>query len=162
MSGDLPYEEKVIGEHLYRAYALPLEDWLELVELLAGILGEPLSALLRGEATFPGGEVSLPDFAVMASGAIKKLTKANLVRVLVIAGKSLQVEENGQRRPLVYDKQKLWWARQMAELAPAVALFLEAQFANFFAGIVTLLPAPSNSDAGLSESTSGSSPFPTS
>lgn len=150
MSLDLPHKERDINGTMYRAHTLMLDQWAECTEFLAGVLGEPLASLLRGD-TVLAGELGPGDFQSIVAGLAGQLTKKRIMELAVHLSRSLRHDGH----VMSVDSQKLWWPAHMKDLAPAVALFLEAQYSDFYEGLSDSLPATRSAVADLSAMESG-------
>jgi hypothetical protein len=138
MSLDLPYIERDINGTNYRATTLSLEHWAELTEGLADLLGEPMASVLRGDITTRGSLVR-SDIEFLIAGLISKVTKKRILEIVSHMGRGLKQDDH-----LLTSKQQLqWWPSHMKDLAPVIALFLEAQYTDFFEGLGDSLPQAS-------------------
>ena len=129
MSLDLPYKEKEINGTTYRSYTLNLDDWADLTESLASLLGDPMGAILRGDTTGPQ-DLGRSDIQFLIGGIVSKISKSRILDLTRHMGKSLR--QNGQL--LNAEQQKIYWPAHMKDLAGVVTLFLEAQYSDFFEG----------------------------
>jgi hypothetical protein len=132
---DLLYREREINGTMYRATTMALEDWASLTECLGGLLGEPMAAILRGDA-LTTRDLGRPDLEYVIGGLIGKLTKAKIIEITQHMAKSIRTADH----LLTSQQQSLWWPRHMKDLAPVLALFLEAQYSDFFEGLAGSLP----------------------
>jgi hypothetical protein len=160
---NLPFAERDINGTLYRANRLLFEEWAALTEDLADMLGEPAASLLRGDAMIPDADErgSMLEFMAVMLGSVdlpgvvrgltSRLTARNMTALARHMAKGLMVDG----KPLTYDRQKMHWAHHMRDLAPVVGLFLEAQYADFFAGFGGLLPPNGSPGSDLSGEVSG-------
>ncbi len=144
---DFPSKTSHVGKHEYRATALLLEDWADLGEYLARMLGEPASSFVAG---FRVGDADVLSMLLDAdSGAIvkllslveSKLTKHNIMELCHHMGGGLAVRDGGEWTQLTMDAQRAWWAHYRGELPGVVKLFLEAQYEGFFSGFAGMMPA---------------------
>ena len=153
---ELPFKDANIGPRTYRAYILPLERWAELTEYIATHIGGTVADMLRG---YQAGDVAaLLDIDVgVAADSISKLVKGMSAKQLLMfvdyAGGSLAVDDGKGLRRLNPEQQRAWWPYHMREMAPAMALFLKAQYADFFGGVGSLLPERPSGPDSLEEST---------
>ena len=72
--------------------------WSELTELLASFLGEPIAALLRGDAVIPPGQdasLSRGDIQGMIGMLSRKIDAKTITKIMQIMGNALH--ENGDR-----------------------------------------------------------------
>lgn len=131
MSGtiDLPFEEREIGEHLYRCDRLLLSKWIELEALLMRVLG--LQVL----------ELDEKNIAAYAPRAISQSTAADHDKIFALMGECLFVKmPEGTWAHLTRVTQERWWASYIGEMPATVGLFFEVQFKDFFTGLEKLLP----------------------
>jgi hypothetical protein len=147
MSLDLPYRERVIGGTTYRAHVLVLDDWAALTEVLADAIGEPVASLLRGDTVLPAGEqLRRGDVEVLVASLASRLTRKRVMDLVSFMAKSVRAGEH----VLTSQAQAVWWPRHMADLAPVVGLFLEAQYTDFFEGVLASLPLAQQAGSDLS------------
>ena len=136
-----PYLDREIGNHGYRAQQLKLTRWAELTEHLAMMLGQPFAAALRGGALDVDALLDGNTVVGMLSLVVERLSASNLLKLLDLAARSLRLEADSGE----YSVKKLaqWhehFRQNMGELAPAMVLFLEAQYRDFFDGLKGSLP----------------------
>jgi hypothetical protein len=137
---ELPYKARDINGREYKAYTLHLNKWAELTEFLSDVLGDPIASLLRGDAVVPEGtnpSLSKGDFTAMIGQLSKKINAKMIMRLANFMGNCLHVDNV----PLGSNKQTTWWSLHMADLAPAVKLFLESQYSDFYEGLSDSIPA---------------------
>jgi len=132
---DLPYREREINGIKYRATTLNLEDWAALSECLAGLLGEPMAAILRGDSVLRADLVG-SDMQYLIAGLAGKINKGKIMEICGHMAKGLRADDH----ILTSQQQYYWWPRHMRDLAPSIALFLEAQYSDFFEGLGASLP----------------------
>ncbi len=156
---DIPSTEETIVKTTYRAYTLPIDRWEELTELLAGVLGEPLANLLRGDAVIPDGNdprLGGDDIREAIGAMATKLRAGDMKALRRYMGESLQADG----KPLPEQKQRLWWSSHMREYAGAVSLFLRVQYADFFEGLSGCISQLPSAAPARSDGESDSSPSP--
>jgi hypothetical protein len=142
MSLDLPFIEREINGTNYRATTLSLEHWADLTESLADLLGDPMASVLRGDMT-TRASLMRSDIEFLIAGLISKVTKKKILEITSHMGRGLKQSDS-----LLTSKQQLqWWPSHMRDLAPVVALFLEAQYADFFEGLGDSLPQASQEES---------------
>lgn len=160
---DVPDKIERIGEHQYKCVALMQTDWEALGDFLAESIGAPIATLVKGydiayleQLPFSGsGGVGLI-FAAFS----KKMSRENAKALRQHMAKSLYVMD-GEWKVLDMAAQELWWAKNRRELPGVIELFLEAQYADFFGGLLGLKILNLAKDASLSRSPiaqGGSSP----
>jgi hypothetical protein len=126
---DLPFEERVIGEHTYRCSALMLTQWIELEALLMKVLG--LQVLDMDEK----------NLGAYAPKAIASSTAQDHEKIFQLLGYCLVVRnKEGGLTMLSRETQDKWWAVYRGEMPGVIGLFFEVQFKDFFTGLETLSP----------------------
>ncbi len=150
----VPHIDREIGDHSYRAGQLKLTAWADLTEHLAKMLGQPFGQALRGGTldldAFMGAEAMVAVLALVT----ERLSAKDLLLLLDLAGQSLQLQ--GGSGGYGHKQIKQWhghFQQNMGNLAPAVLLFLEAQYSDFFDGLRQLVPEPSNDPDDPQQST---------
>ena len=129
---EIPFLQKEINGTTYHAYTLKLDQWSELTEWLASLLGGPMGELLRGDdASATAGKELSDGLLSMLVPVIQKLTAKRITELTKHLARS--VRSDGSL--LTTEKQTLYWPQHMRDLAPVTKLFLEAQYADFFTGI---------------------------
>jgi len=150
----LPYIEEAIGKHNYRAYRLPMTKWCSLCEHLAVMLGKPLGAVFRGGSVNMDGLLDSDIMVIAAAAIVERLSAANMLELLDFARGSIRFQsDSGGWLPKKKDAFHMHLAQHMGEMAPLLKLFIMAQLADFFAGLRTLRPEPSDEPADPEEST---------
>lgn len=146
----LPYVERAINGSMYRSYTLRIGDWAELTEKLGAMLGDPLASILRGDAALPNDmALGASDFVAVAGDVVKRLQARQIMELVGLMSKSLHVEGRANT------SNDFFWAQHMRDLAPATALFLEAQYSDFWQGLSDVLPESGPELPDPSESVSG-------
>jgi len=130
--------EREINGTSYSAVTLPLTQWAELTEFLAGFLGEPFASLLKGDASVsPDQKVEdVGDFQYIIGSIASKLSAKSMLKMAGFMGLCLHAD----LRPLGAKKQETWWQDHMRDLVPATKLFLEAQYLDFYEGLSDSIP----------------------
>jgi len=155
---EVPYIEREIGKHNYRAYQLQLGKWADLTEHLAGMLGKPFAAALRGGSLDVDAMLGQDTVLVVLALVMERLTARNLLALVEKAKPSLQFESaTGGWNVKKVDQHHVHWQHNMTEMGPAMALFLEAQYRDFFGGLKGLMPDLQSDPNGPAESTGQSS-----
>lgn len=131
---DLPYIEREINSTVYRATTLNFEHWADFTEFLTPLVGEPIASVLRGDSVMDNLDMS--DMQVILAKLVGELKRDKILRL----AKYMALGLRGADSLLTYEKQQLWWPKHMRDLAPVVALFLEAQYLDFFEGVANSLP----------------------
>jgi hypothetical protein len=156
----VPYEEEWIGEHQFRAYQLSLQQWANLTEHLAQMLGGPFATALRGGNIDLGVLADGDVVALALASVMERLTAQNLLGLLNFAiGKKGQAGslrlglDDGNFKPRKVDQWHLHFQRNMAELAPAMKLFLVAQYSDFIDGLKACKPEQTDEPDDQEEST---------
>ena len=136
MSGlDLPFVERDINGTTYRATTLTLDNWADLTECLSDLLGDPMASMLRGDSVM-SGSLRRGDIEALVGGLIGKISKTKILDISKHMGKGLRAGDH----LLTSQAQNDWWPHHMKDLAPVAALFLEAQYTDFFEGLADSLP----------------------
>jgi hypothetical protein len=160
---EVPYIDREIGAHTYRAAQLRLTKWAELTEHLAEMLGKPFAQALRGGSVDVDKLMQADTTMAILALVVEKLSARNLLKLLDLAQGSLRLESaSGEFNAKKLEQWHTHFQFNMGELAPAMMLFLEAQYAVFFEGLRQSVPArpsvpqdpPSNSDLDTTRSRS--------
>lgn len=151
MSLDLPYLERDINGTTYRATTLPLDQWAELTEDLASMLGDPMASILRGDSVIAEGALGSAAIAAILAGVAGRITKTQLLKLARHFARGLRADG----KLLTYDQQQLYWPGHMRDLAQVAGLFLEAQYEGFFEGLAALLPPAPSGEADPSQRGNG-------
>ena len=137
----LPHQEREINGTLYRVSRLKLSKWLELSELVAKTLGDPVSDLLYGRAKVDINKLMDSDVWIsIGITALQAFSKSSMSKLVEILGGVCQADHNGAWTFITRDKADTYWSKNMRDLAPVFALFFEVQFADFFGGLAESLP----------------------
>jgi hypothetical protein len=167
---NLPHKERRIGKHQYRATILQLNEWFRLEGIAIEALGDPLEKLL---GAFPVdlktqqvdlGALQTEQIAEVLHGLIRGLGPEKLSALVgSMAGAVDVMDADGRWRRLSEDKLQIHFRLNMRELVPALLLHLEVQFADFFAGALSLLSeigltAERKSSSATSEKPKGKDP----
>ena len=153
MSSELPSIPRDINGKEYVVYRLYMSKWAELTEMLAGLLGDPIASLLKGDAVVPEGvdpRLSQGDFHVLIASLAQKLSARMIMKTCAMMGNCLHVDG----APLGAKKQETWWPSHMADFVPVIKLFLETQYLDFYVGLSESLSNVSEPELDLSASTS--------
>lgn len=156
----VPYLEEEIGDTTYRACQLSLRRWADLTEHLAQMLGGPFAKALRSGNINPDVLADGDVMALALASVMERLTAKMLLGLLEFAiggnkeAGALRLEGGRTQQPHQWHRH---FQRNMAHLAPAVALFLRAQYADFFEGLRTLRPERTSDTADREASTPPSS-----
>lgn len=150
----LPYQEREINGTLYRVSRLKLSRWLELSELVAKTLGDPVSDLLYGRARVDINKLMDSDIWIsIGITALQAFSKSSMSKLVEILGGVCQADHNGGWTFITRDKADMYWSKNMRDLAPVFALFFEVQFADFFGGLAESLPDLPNEQDDLRPNT---------
>jgi len=126
---DLPYQERQVGEHLYRCSRLLLSNWIELEALLMRVLGVQVLDLDES------------NLGAYAPKAIAASTAQDHEKIFQLMGACLVVQNDGGGWSMLSrETQERWWAVYIGEMSAVIGLFFEVQFKDFFTGLETLLP----------------------
>ncbi len=147
----VPHLDREINGRCYRAHQLKITRWAELTEHLAKMLGEPFGQALRGGSVNMDALLDGDTAVALLALLVERLTARNLLHLLEIACGSQRAKAAGSLRLMGesggYNTRQLdQWHKHfqlhMADLAPAILLFLEAQYVDFFDGLKGVVPAP--------------------
>lgn len=126
---DLPFEERVIGDHTYRCNRLLLGKWIELEALVMKVLGVQIL------------DMDEKNIGSYAPRAISQSNAADHNKMFELMGECLFVANNeGGLSILSRANQERWWAAYIGEMPGVIGLFFEVQFKDFFIGLERLMP----------------------